>query len=328
MKPVDRRLFLQSLTASLLAYPASSARADDGFPSYPVRLIVPFAAGGSVDISARIVAAYLQDELGQPAVVENHAGAGGRAGAAYVASARPDGYTLLVGSSGSLTAMEAVASHLSYEVTRDFTPIAQLNITPMVVEVGAATGFHTLEELCKEAKSQPEAITMASAGVGSSNHLAIELLQAVTGVKFLHVPYKGSGDALKDLVAGNVKSMIDQIASSMTYIEGNQFRPLAVMSPERSSLLPEVPTLKELGYGDAQAASFTGILAPKNTPASTVAKLESAIMKAASRPEVAKRFRELGADPKITGGTEFGEYINADLGRWKKVAAQANVSVD
>jgi tripartite-type tricarboxylate transporter receptor subunit TctC len=328
MKPVDRRLFLQSLTASLLAYPASPARADDGFPSYPVRLVVPFAAGGSVDISARIVAAYLQDELGQPAVVENRAGAGGRAGAAYVASARPDGYTLLVGSSGSLTAMEAVASHLPYEVTRDFTPIAQLNITPMVVEVGAATGFQTLADLCKEAKSQPGAVTMASAGVGSSNHLAIELLQAVTGVKFLHVPYKGSGDALKDLVAGNVKSMIDQIASSMTYIEGKQFRPLAVMSPERSSLLPDVPTLKELGYGDAQAASFTGILAPKNTPASVVAKLESAIVKAASHPEVAKRFRELGADPKITAGTEFGEYINADLGRWKKVAAQANVSVD
>jgi tripartite-type tricarboxylate transporter receptor subunit TctC len=325
---LNRRHFVQSVAASLAAYSAPSARADDAFPSYPVRLIVPFAAGGSVDISARIVAAYLQDELGQPAVVENRAGAGGRSGAAYVASARPDGYTLLVGSSGSLTAMEAVATSLSYEVARDFTPIAQLNVTPMIVEVGAATPFQTLEDLCKEGKARPGTVTMASAGVGSSNHLAIELLQTVTGVKFLHVPYKGSGDALKDLVAGNVKSMIDQIASSMSYIEGKQLRPLAVMALERSALLPNVPTLKELGYGDAQAASFTGILAPKNTPKPVVEKLERAIMKAASHPEVAKRFRELAADPKITGGAEFGEYIQSDLARWKKVAAQANVSID
>jgi tripartite-type tricarboxylate transporter receptor subunit TctC len=326
MKSINRRLFIQTVAAS--AIPALSARADDSFPSYPVRLIVPFAAGGSVDISARIMAGYLQDELGQPAVVENRAGAGGRSGAAYVATARPDGYTLLVGSSGSLTAMEAVASKLSYEVERDFAPVAQLNITPMVVEVNAATSYQTLKDLCEAAKAQPATITMASAGVGSSNHLAIELLQAVTGVKFLHVPYKGSGEALTDLLAGNVKTMIDQIASSMNYISNKQIRPLAVMSLERSSMFPDVPTLKELGYGDAQAASFTGILAPKKTPPDIVEKLQQAILKAASHPEVAKRFRDLGADPKITGGGEFGAYINADLERWKKVAAQANVSID
>ena len=322
---MDRRSLIKLLGISLLASPLGIARADDTFPSRPVRLVVPFAPGGSVDISARIVANFLQEELGVPVVVENHTGAGGRVGAAYVANSTADGYTLLVGSSGSLTALEAIAKKLSFEIERDFTPIAQLNITPMVIEVGRGSSASTLDELLAEAKAKPNTIGMASAGVGSSNHLAIELLQSVAGVEFLHVPYRGSGQALVDLLGGHVPAMVDQIASSINYLREKRVRALAVMAPKRSSLLPDVPTLKELGLNGVEAASFTGILAPKGTPPKVLEKLERAVLKVASRPEVVERFQELGADPQAIGSAEFGEFIKTDLARWKAVAQKANI---
>lgn len=198
----------------------------------------------------------------------------------------------------------------------------------MVIEVGRGSTAQTLQELIAAAKEKPDSIGMASAGIGSSNHLAIELFQSVADCKFLHVPYKGSGQALADLLAGHVPSMVDQIASSIGYIREKQLRPLAVMALERSSLLPEVPTLKELGFGDVQAASFTGILAPKGTPPNILEKLEHAVLKVASRPEVVKRFQELGADPQAIGSAEFGKFIKADLERWKRVAQQANISIE
>jgi tripartite-type tricarboxylate transporter receptor subunit TctC len=325
---MDRRRLIKTFGASLLAAPLSVARAEDAFPTRPVRLVVPFAPGGSVDISARIVANYLQQELGQPVVVENRTGAGGRVGATTVASSPADGYTLLVGSSGSLTALEAIAKKLSFQLERDFVPIAQLNITPMVVEVGRGSEANTFAELIAAAKAKPSTIGIASAGIGSSNHLAIELLQSVTGATFLHVPYKGSGQAVADLLAGHVPAMVDQIASSISYIREKQFRALAVMSPTRSLLLPDVPSMKDLGFDGVQAASFTGILAPTGTPPKALEKLERAIIKVASLPDVAKRFGELGADPQVIGSVEFGKFLKTDLARWKAVAQKANISIE
>lgn len=325
---MDRRRLIKAFGASLLAAPLSVARAEDAFPTRPVRLVVPFAPGGSVDISARIVANYLQQELGQPVVVENRTGAGGRVGATMVAASPADGYTLLVGSSGSLTALEAIAKKLSFQLERDFVPIAQLNITPMVVEVGRGSEANTFAELIAAAKAKPSTIGIASAGVGSSNHLAIELLQSVTGATFLHVPYKGSGQAVADLLAGHVPAMVDQIASSISYIREKQFRALAVMSPTRSLLLPDVPSMKDLGFDGVQAASFTGILAPTGTPPKVLDKLERAIIKVASLPDVAKRFGELGADPQVIGSVEFGKFLKTDLARWKAVAQKANISIE
>jgi tripartite-type tricarboxylate transporter receptor subunit TctC len=325
---MDRRSLIKLLGASLLTSAHGAARAEEEFPSHPVRLIVPFAPGGSVDISARIVSNYLQEELGQAVVVENHTGAGGRVGAQFVASSPADGYTLLVGSSGSTTALEAIVKTLSFEIERDFVPIAQLNITPMMVEVGPGSRAQTIKDLIAEAKAKPRTVGVASAGFGSSNHLAIELFQSAAGVEFLHVPYRGSGQALADLLAGHVPAMVDQIASSIGYIRQKQLRGLAVMASKRSTLLPDVPTLKEQGIEGVEAASFTGILAPKSTPPKVLKKLEQAIIKAASRPEVVKRFEELGADPQVIGSAQFGEFIKADLARWKAVAKKANISIN
>lgn len=325
---MHRRNVITSLGATVLAAPFISAYAQDKYPSRPVRLIVPFAPGGSVDVSARIISNFLQEEIGQAVVVENRSGAGGRLGAGAVASAEPDGYMLLVGSSGSLTAQEAIAKKLPYSLERDFAPVAQLNVTPMVVEVGPGSKHQTLAELLDDARKNPKTIAMASAGTGSSNHLAIELLQSVTETSFVHVPYRGSGQALADVLAGHVPSMVDQIASSISYLREKQFRGLAVMATTRSKLLPDVPSTKELGFEEIQAASFTGVLAPAKTPPDVIAFLETAILKVASRPDVVNRFEELGADPKVIGRTEFDNFLKSDLARWKNVARKANISVD
>jgi len=311
----------------LLALHCATGATQD-YPNRAIRIIVPFAAGGSVDISTRLVATALSQDLGQGVVVENRAGAGGRIGAGAVAKSPPDGYTLLAGSSGSLTAMEAVAKDLQYQVLRDFTPVALMNVTPMAIVVGPGTPATTFAELAALARAKPGTIGMASAGLGTSNHLAIELLQSVAGVKFTHVPYKGSGQALTDLLSGQVPTMVDQIASSMNYVRSGKLRALAVMTSTRSSVLPEIPTLKELGFEGIEAASFTGILAPAGLPPAILDRLQRAVLKAASSPDVVQRFKELGADPRALGSADFLAFIKADLERWKTVAAKASIGVD
>jgi tripartite-type tricarboxylate transporter receptor subunit TctC len=313
--------------ASVIALHSSAGLAQD-FPNRAIRIIVPFAAGGSVDISTRLVATALSQDLGHGVVVENRAGAGGRIGAAAVAKSPADGYTLLAGSSGSLTAMEAVAKDIPYLVLRDFVPVALLNVTPMAVVVGPGTPATSFAELVALARAKPGTIGIASAGLGTSNHLAIELLQSVAGVRFTHVPYKGSGQALTDLLSGQVPVMVDQIASSMNYVRSGKLRVFAVMTSTRSSVLPEIPTLKELGFDGVEAASFTGILAPAGLPPAILDRLQRAVLKAASTPEVVQRFKELGADPRALGPAEFLAFIKADLERWKAVAAKAAISID
>ena len=319
---------LRRIAGALLLCLISGTVTAQDFPNRAIRIIVPFAAGGSVDISTRLVATALSQDLGQPVVVENRAGAGGRIGATAVAKSPADGYTLLAGSSGSLTAMEAVAKDMPYLVLRDFVPVALMNVTPMAVVVGPGSPANSFAELVALARAKPGTIGIASAGLGTSNHLAIELLQSVAGVKFTHVPYKGSGQALTDLLSGQVPVMVDQIASSMNYVRSGKLRVFAVMTATRSSVLPEIPTLKELGFDGVEAASFTGILAPAGLPPAILDRLQRAVIKAASTPEVVQRFKELGADPRALGPAEFLAFIRADLERWKAVAAKASISID
>jgi tripartite-type tricarboxylate transporter receptor subunit TctC len=322
-----RRSFVRAIAAGV-AFPATFVRAADAFPSRPLRVIVPFAPGGSVDISARVLAVPLSEELGQSVVVENKAGAGGRIGASTVARAAPDGYTLLAGSSGSLTAMEAVAKSMPYHVLQSFVPLTLINITPMAVVAGPGSPAKSLPELIAAAKANPGKIGVGSAGLGSSNHLAIELLQAVSGAKLLHVPYKGSGQALTDLLGGQIPIMVDQIASSIAYVKQGQLRVLAVMSDKRSPFLPEVPCTAELGLPGCEAASFTGILAPAGLPEPVRARLEAAIVKVSSRPEVVQRFKDLGAEPRALGTSAFSAFLQSDLKKWQDVAAKAHISIE
>lgn len=325
--PTHATRALTALTLAAVTITAGAADKSD-FPSRPIRLIVPFAPGGSVDISSRIVAVPLSEMLGQQVIVDNRAGGGGSIGATLVAKATPDGYTLLAGSSGSVTANPAVYASLPYDSTKDFAPISMINITPMAIITHPGVPVKTLQDLIALARSQPGKITMASAGTGSSNHLGIELFQTMAGVKVLHVPYKGSGAALTELVGGQVQTMMDQIASSIGYIRDGRVRVLAVATLTRSTVLPNVPTADESGLKGFEAASFTGVLAPAGTPQPVIDRLHAAVVKAARLPSVTEKFKDLAADPRTTTPAEFATFIRNDIAKWKKVAHGANIRLD
>jgi len=316
-----------SILPAFVLVQGPAAQAAD-FPTRPIRLVVPFAPGGSVDISSRILAVPLSQILGQQIVVDNRAGAGGAIGAGIVINSGADGYTLFAGSSGSLTANRAVYSKLPYDSLRDFVPLSMINVTPMIIVTHPGLPANSVKELVDLARKQPGKIVTASAGTGSSNHLAIELFQSATGTKFLHVPYKGAGQVYPDLLGGQVQTTIDQIASSIGFIQTGRLRALAVTSLTRSSVLPNVPTADEVGIKGFEAASFTGVLAPRGTPEPVVAKLYEAIVKAARTPTVTERFKELAAEPKTTTPEEFREFMQKDIAKWAKVAQQANIRLD
>ncbi len=315
------------VAASCVAAAAQAAQRLD-YPARPVRLIVPFATGGSVDISSRILAGPLTEILGQQIVVDNRAGASGSIGANMVAKAAPDGYTLLAGSSGSVTANRAIYSRLPYDSLRDFAPISMINVTPMVVVTYPGLPVTSIRDLVELARSQPGKITVGSAGIGSSNHLALELFQSMAGVKLLHVPYKGTGAVYTDLIGGQVQAMFDQIASSIGHIQGGKLRALGVTSLHRSTVLPSIPTLDESGIKGYEAASFTGVLAPAGTPQPVLDRLHAAVVKAARMPAVTERFKELAADPKTTTPQEFAQFMRNDIAKWQKVAQMANIKLD
>lgn len=315
------------IAASFVAAAAEAAQRLD-YPMRPVRLIVPFAPGGSVDISSRILAGPLSEILGQQVVVDNRAGASGSIGASMVARSTPDGYTLVAGSSGSMTANRAVYSKLPYDSLRDFVPISMINVTPMVVVTYPGLPVASIKDLVELARAQPGKITVASAGVGSSNHLALELFQSMVGAKLLHVPYKGTGAVYGDLIGGQVQAMFDQIASAVGHINGGKLRALAVTSLNRSSVLPNTPTVDESGVKGYDAASFTGVLAPAGTPQPIVDRLHEAVVKAARLPAVTERFKELAADPKTTTQQEFAQFMRDDIAKWQKVAQMANIKLD
>lgn len=315
------------IAAAIASAHAHAAPVAD-FPTRPIRLIVPFAPGGSVDISSRILAVPLTEILGQQIVVDNRAGAGGAIGANLVAKAAADGYTLLAGSSGSVTANRAIYSNLPYDSLRDFAPISMINVTPMVVVTTPGLPVTTIRDFIALARAQPNKITVGSAGVGSSNHLALELFQSMTGVKLTHVPYKGAGAVYADLIGGQVQAMFDQIASAIGHIQSGKLRALGVTGIARSTALPQLPTLDESGIKGYDAASFTGILAPGATPQPVLDRLYAAVVKAARLPAVTERFRDLAADPKTTTPQEFREFMRNDIEKWQKVARAANIKLD
>ena len=322
-----RNTFRTALIALSFAGCLPAAQGAD-YPTRPIRLIVPFATGGSVDISSRILAVPLSQFLGQQIVVDNRPSGNGSIGANMVAKAPPDGYTLLAGSSGSITANRAVYANLPYDSLRDFVPISMMNITPMAVVVHPSVPANSIRELIDMARSQPGKITMAHAGVGTSNHLALELFQNATNIEFLQVPYKGAGAAYSDLLGGQVQSMMDQIAGSIGQIRNGKLRALAVASLNRSSVLPNIPTLDESGVKGFEAASFTGVLAPVGTPQPILDRLYEAVVKAARLPAVTERFKELAADPKTTTPEEFAQFIRNDIAKWQRVAQKANIRLD
>jgi tripartite-type tricarboxylate transporter receptor subunit TctC len=309
---MKKNLLLLAIAA--LSLPSFAA---EQFPSRPIRFIVPYAPGGNVDISARIIAPPLGAVLGQTVVVDNRPGAGGNLGAAMVARSTPDGYTLLVGSSGPLSVNPVIFKNLPYDSLKDFAPISTVQAVPLVVLASPRAGITTVPDLVKAAKARPGKLAMASAGAGTTNHFAIELFAQMAGIKVLHVPYKGSGPALAELLGGQVETMVDQLAASIGYVRDGRLKVLAVTTPQRASALPDTPTLDELGYKGYQAATLLGLLAPAGTPKPVVAALNAAVRKTMGQDAVAERFRGLGANPGASSPEDFSKRIRDELRQWQ-----------
>ncbi|HEX6004849.1 MAG TPA: tripartite tricarboxylate transporter substrate binding protein [Burkholderiales bacterium] len=307
------------------AWLCSGGAAAQGLSARPIRLVVPYAPGGNVDISARIVGPGLSELTQQTVIVENRPGGGGNVGAALVAKATPDGHTLLVGSSGPLSVNPVVFRDIPYDSVKDFAPVSLVQIVPLVVLVGPKFNVASVKELIARAKAQPGKITMASAGSGTTNHFAIELFSSLTGAKFLHVPYKGSGPALGELLGGQVNSMVDQLTSSMGFIRDGKLKVIAVTAAKRVSALPNVPTLAESGVPNYEASTYLGILAPAGTPRDVVMKLNGALRKVVEASAVQERFRSLGADPGGSTPEAFARMIRDELAKWRSLAKSANL---
>jgi len=310
-----------------IAAVATFAAAQD-FPNRPVRIVVPWPPAGNVDITARTVAPALGEALGQQVIVENRAGAGGRIGTEAVAKSAADGYTLLLGSSGTLTAGPAVWKTLNFDPLKDFVAVGPIQSVPIVLTVAPKTPAATYADYVALAHAKNGQLSIASAGNGSSNHLAIELLMRQANLKLLHVPYKGSGPALTDLIGSQVESMMDQLTASIGHIREGRIRALAISSLKRSPLLPDVPTLDELGVKGYEATTFTGIFAPAATPSAVVARLSKALHAAMVRDDVRERYRTMGVEVIDMSQPEFAAYVRTDFQKWQKVARDGNISVE
>ena len=311
-----------------LATTLATAAAAQAFPSKPIRIIVPFSAGGNVDVTARIIAPALQEILGQPVVVENKPGAAGTIGADLVVRAPADGYTLLMGSNSTFSVAPSLNPKNPYNPTKDFAPVASIAATPFLLVVNPSSPMKTVNDLVARAKADPGKLTMASAGTGSSNHLVGELFQDMAKVKFTHVPYKGSNPAISDVMGGQVDMHFDQVTSAGNHVKGGKLRALFVTSKERDPMLPDVPTATEAGFPSFGPINVTGLIAPAGTPKDVVAALNAATNKALALPAVKEKYAGVGA--VTTGGTpeQFSAYIAEDLARWTKVVKDANVKVD
>jgi tripartite-type tricarboxylate transporter receptor subunit TctC len=318
---------MKKLSHSLLAL-LVIASAHAAYPDKPIRLIAPFAPGGNIDITARTVAPGMGAELGQTVVVENRGGAGGRIGTEMVVKAAPDGYTLLLGSSGSLTVNPAFAAVPAYHPVKDFAPTSTVSIVPIMLVTHPSLPVKTAQDFISLARARPSAITMASAGTGSNGHLTGELFQVITGVKLTHVPYKGSGPALVDLMGGQTQCIFDQVSTSAPLVTTGRLRAIAVASSKRSPLMKEVPTMEEAGVRNFEAATYTGVFLPVATPRDIVSRVTSAVLKTLDMPSTRDAFTRLGAEVIKSTPEELSKRLAADLARWKKVQQQTGIRLD
>ncbi len=324
----SRRSVLKAIAAaSALPVALSISRgALAAFPERPIRLVVPFAPGGNADITGRLIAEGLSQALGSPVVVENKAGAGGSIGAVEVARAAPDGYTLLVGSNGPLSVNPYVQAKLGYDPQKDFAPIGMASITPHALIVNAGVPARTVSDIVALSKKQQ--VTVGTSGVGSATHLTLARFNAATGANLVHVPYKGGGALLPDLVAGVIQGAMTEFSSALAFHRNGKARYIAVASPARSSQAPDVPTMIESGVKDFTAGSFIGILAPRGTPADVISRLEGALAKGLAVPKITERMRELGQDvasAEQRTASGFAAFIRQDYERAGEAAKLAGL---
>ena len=319
---VVSRLSTAVLVSALLCCGAFAVAAQ-AYPARPIRFIVPFAPGGSTDTLARTLSTKLGEALGQQVVVDNRAGGNGNIGTDLVAHALPDGYTILLGYVANLAIGPSLYAKLPYDPVKDFAPITQLAVAPNILVVHPSVPVKNFREFIAYAQANPARINFASAAVASPGHLSGELLNLAAGIHMQHVPYKGSGQAVVDLVGGQVQAMVSGMSSVMPHIKAGRLRPLAVTGSQRSPAVPDLPTIAESGFPRFEATAWYGVLAPAGTPPAIVTRLHDEIVRALKMPDVRERLEYVGFE--IVGGTPaaFGAYIKSEIKKWAPVVKAA-----
>ncbi|MDP3618764.1 MAG: tripartite tricarboxylate transporter substrate binding protein [Ramlibacter sp.] len=329
---LERRLFnalgaLGALTVASLAVAPLTAGAQAAWPSQPIKIIVPFPAGGASDQIGRIMAKAIGDELKATVVVENRSGANGSVGAAAVAKAAPDGYTLLVGSIGVFAINAALYSKLSYDPLKDFAPISVLVSTPNVMVVPATSRFNTAQELTAYLKANPGKLSYASSGAGSSDHLTAELYKKQIGGFAVHIPYRGGAPAMQDIIAGQADFMFSNLGPAMPFIKGGKMKALMLTAANKTPLLPDVPTAAMTG-ANVNVTSWQAIAAPAGTPPAIVQRLNQIAVKAMSAPDVKERMANQAFDIVANSPAEFSDFLTKEVARWKLAVKESGAGLD
>jgi len=317
------RRCLTMLAMLLAASPVFAA-----YPERAIRIIVPYAPGGNIDITARTIAPGMAEALGQQIVIDNRGGAGGTLGTDLAAKAAPDGYTLLLGSTGTLSTAPPLYPRLGYDPVKDFATTSLVSNVPLVLELHPSIPARTVKEFIALAKARPGRITMGSSGAGTTNHLSGELFQMATGTKFIHVPYKGSGPGLIDLMGGQIDIFFDQLSSSIGYIRAGKLHALAVTTIKRAAAMPDLPTIAESGVPGFDSSTWTGIVLPAATPHEIVMKVYAALSKTLRAKATQDSFARLGAETLESTPEEFARFMRDDLAKWTKVVREAGIKLE
>jgi tripartite-type tricarboxylate transporter receptor subunit TctC len=323
-----RKLIAAALAAGASLLPAAASFAQDSWPTKPVRIVVPYPPGGNVDGAARIIATDLSKIIGQPVVVENRAGAGGLIAGDFVAKAEPDGHTLFLAANGPLLFSPTIYGRPLYHWQKNFVPISMVSLTPLLIQVHPSVNAKTVPELLAMAKARPNAVTMASPGAGTTNHLLSELLQKQTGVQWTTVHYKGNAPATNDLLGGQVQFNIDQVSVAQPFIKDGRTRALAVVAPKRVPWLPDVPTLEEQGIKGVEGQTFTGLLAPAGTPPAVITRLSTALKGVLESKAVTDRFFQAGAEAHWMSPQQFSAYLQKEESTWIPIIKSAGIKAD
>ena len=298
------------------------------YPAKPIRFYTPYPPGGTTDILARIIGAKMHEAWGQPVIVEAKPGAGGNIGADFVAKSTPDGYTLLMGASGPLAINASLFSKLPYDPAKDFAPVVLSASVPLVLVAHPSLPVKNVREFIALIKARPAQFNYASAGPGSPQHLTAEMFKFMTKVEMTHIPYKGSGPAIVDLIGGQIPFAFESMIPVLPHVKGGKLRGLAVTSAQRSPVLPQVATVAEGGVPGFESIAWYGVVAPAGTPKEVVAKLNGEMVRIANMPDIKQRLMEMGSPPVAGTPDQFGALIRSEIPKWAKVVKQANVSLD
>jgi tripartite-type tricarboxylate transporter receptor subunit TctC len=312
-----------AFVAALMAPSFAAAQSAGSYPDRPIKFVVPVSAGGTTDIMARVLAARLSAAWGQPVIVENKPGGSGIAAAESVARARPDGYTLFMGTIGTLSVNQSLFPKLSYDSMRDFAPVTLVAVAPIVLVINPKVPARNVAELVALAKSKPGSLNYSTSGNGASPHLAAELFKSLAGIDVVHVPYNGGGPSIAAVISGDVHMMFDNVFTALPHVKDGRLRALAVASRERSKSMPDVPTMAEAGLPGHEIAGWVGLVAPAATPGEIVRKLSSELARQMALPEVREKF--VGADPVGNTPEEFAAFLRAEIAKWGKLIRESNI---